>query len=187
MVSFALQLLSCYRKTSEEERGTSVVNTTNKEYAEMDFQLQSPAFKDKGDIPELYTCKGKELSPALAWTSAPAGTVSFALIVEDPITSFWAVSHWVVYNIPPDKSELAEGIPHVGSLPDGTCQGKNFKRDNGYMGPCPIRGTRTYRFTIFALDTMFGANPGMRRAGLLRAMKGHILAEASIVGHSTKK
>ena len=81
--------------------------------------LTSPAFANNGAIPKQYTCEGADISPPLRWSGAPQGTKSFALIVDDPdapdprapkIT--WV--HWVVYNIPADANELAEGVAKKG-------------------------------------------------------------------------
>jgi Raf kinase inhibitor-like YbhB/YbcL family protein len=187
LVSFALASSSCGSEIPGRMKEASDINPTKMEHGKMVFELESPAFRNGEDIPERYTCKGEEVSPPLSWTNPPAGTVSFALVMEDPVTSFFAVSHWVVYNIPPDKKELAEDIPHTGILEDGTVQGMNWKRENGYMGPCPIRGTRSYRLTIYALDTSLKPDPGMRKAGLQKTIKEHILAQASIVGYCTRK
>jgi len=153
----------------------------------MDFQLLSATFEHEGDIPELYTCKGKDVSPPLTWKNPPEGTKSFALIMEDLDTPLGKITHWVVYNIPSDKRGLPEAIPGRESLPDGTIQGKNWMRRNGYMGPCPLWGRHRYEFKIFALNTVLQGDPGMNKSKLLKAIKEHILGEAALMGYYLKK
>ncbi|MBN2380803.1 YbhB/YbcL family Raf kinase inhibitor-like protein [candidate division WOR-3 bacterium] len=152
----------------------------------MDFQLRSPAFENEGDIPAKYTCQGEEVSPPLRWENPPKGTASFALITED-LVKWIIITHWVVYNIPEDCRELPEAIPVQEVLQDGTCQGKNWRHENGYMGPCPIGGRHRYRFTIFALDTVLVANPRISKKRLLKAIDGHILDSATLLGYYAKK
>lgn len=160
--------------------------TANEESQVMSFKLSSPAFENEGDIPSQYTCQGAEISPPLGWENPPGGTTSFALVAEDLIKRI-IITHWVAYNIPGTCRELPEAIPVQKVLDDGTCQGKNWRRQNGYMGPCPIGGRHRYRFTIFALDTVLAANPGMNKKMLLKSIEGHILGSASLVGCYAKK
>ncbi len=145
----------------------------------MNFELSSPAFRDGELLAPEHTCEGKDISPELVWTTAPEGTESFALLVEDPDAPIGVWTHWVVYNIPGDARSLDEAMAKRGELSDGTRQGKNdFNRD-GYNGPCPPGGSRHhYVFTVFALDTKLKLRPGATNTKLRQAMKGHILAQA---------
>ncbi len=152
----------------------------------MHLELLSEAFEAKGDIPALYTCQDKNISPPLSWRNVPDGAKSFSLIVEDPDTPVGTVTHWVIYNIPQDKSELPQAVPHQPDLSDGTIQGRNIKRQNGYMGPCPPWGRHRYYFTLYALDTTLEADPRMTRKKLHRTMKDHILDQASLMGYYAK-
>jgi Raf kinase inhibitor-like YbhB/YbcL family protein len=177
----------CGSRTSDEMKSLDEnPAAVNKESEIMSFRLLSPAFENEGDIPSQYTCQGTEISPPLGWENPPEGTVSFALIAEDLI-KWLIVTHWVVYNIPAASRELPEAIPLKEALEDGTCQGKNWKRNNGYMGPCPVGGKHCYRFTIFALDTVVAPNPRMNKKGLLKLIEGHILGSAELVGYYAKK
>lgn len=153
----------------------------------MAFQLLSTAFNHEGEIPELYTCKGKNVSPPLTWKNPPEGTKSFALIAEDTDTPFGTITHWVLYNIPPDRAELEEAVPTQEQFPDGTIQGKNGMRRNGYMGPCPPWGKHRYYFTIYALDTVLKEDPDMNKKKLLKAVEGHILDKTDLMGYYSKR
>src|SRR5207302_8958723 len=118
----------------------------------MSLNITSTAFAPDGAIPALYTCEGKDISPPLAWSRAPAGTQSFALIVDDPDAPDPAAPkmtwmHWVLYNIPAATNQLAEA---VASLPAGTREGKNDSKKTGYDGPCPPVGRHRYFFKLFA-------------------------------------
>lgn len=161
-----------------------------KEDINMEFKISSKAFKNGEQIPDLYsnTRLGKNISPPLKWENPPEQTKCFALIVEDidaPIVG--TISHWVLYNIPYEKRELQEGIPHQESFSDGTIQGKNFFNRNAYMGPSPPFGTHRYYFKIYALDTTIKLDSKMNRKTLLKAMEKHILEQAQLMGCYSKK
>lgn len=153
----------------------------------MNFQLRSSAFEHEGKIPDLYTCKGQNVSPPLMWENAPQGTKSYALTAEDLDTPVGAITHWVVYNIPPEKSELQEAIPHQDSFPDGTIQGRNAMRQRGYMGPCPPWGRHRYLFRLYALNTVLDYNPKANKKRLLSAMETHILSQAELMGYYSRR
>jgi Raf kinase inhibitor-like YbhB/YbcL family protein len=157
------------------------------EHAKTKFQLLSGAFVHGGSIPALYTCKGKNVSPPLSWRNPPEGTKSFAIVAEDADTPVGTITHWVIYNIPPAKSELSGAVPRDTVLSDGTTQGLNGMRKRGYMGPCPPWGRHRYHFRIYALDTALECDPRMNKRKLSRMMEGHILAEADLMGHYSKK
>ncbi len=149
-----------------------------------DFQLTSPDFAAHQEIPQVYTCEGKDRSPALAWSGLPDGTQSLALIVEDPDAPdpqapkmTWV--HWVLYNLPASATGLPEGAPQ---LPAGTLEGKNDWKRTGYGGPCPPIGRHRYLFKLFALDTLLPDLSGPTSAQLGSAMHGHILGETELVG-----
>ncbi|GIW73027.1 MAG: hypothetical protein KatS3mg102_2569 [Planctomycetota bacterium] len=145
------------------------------------LSLSSPAFSPGGRIPRRYAYRGEgdNVSPPLRWSGAPAGTRSFALICDDPDAPRaepWV--HWVVYNIPAEATELPEGSA------GGAALGVNDFEEQGWGGPMPPRGhgTHHYHFKLYALDTLLEPRAGMTKKGLLRAMQGHILAEAELVG-----
>ncbi|HEX5632160.1 MAG TPA: YbhB/YbcL family Raf kinase inhibitor-like protein [Gemmatimonadales bacterium] len=149
--------------------------------------LWSPAFAAGSAIPERFTCRGADHSPPLAWSGAPEGTQSFALIVDDPDAPdpaaprrIWV--HWVVWNIPADVSELGEGASPDG-LPRGAREGRHDGGGIGYSGPCPPIGDHRYFHKLYALDTRLPTlDTGATKAELERAIGGHVLATAELVG-----
>jgi Raf kinase inhibitor-like YbhB/YbcL family protein len=150
--------------------------------------LTSSAFTDGGIIPDKYTqAVPAPVSPALAWTNAPAATQSFALIVDDPDTALQRttneVLHWAAFNIPATATALAESVPNEATLADGTVQPLNTGKKNGFMGP-GARGNvyHHYTFQLYALDTKLSLGPDATRAQIMAAMDGHVLAKAVLVG-----
>lgn len=148
--------------------------------------LTSASFQHDGLIPPRHTCDGDDLSPPLQWTGVPAGTLSLALVMDDPDApdpkapvQTWV--HWVLYNIPPQVHELAEGVT-AANLPVGTLQGLNDWRRVGYGGPCPPAGRHRYFFKMFALDTRLAELNIPTKAALWKAMQGHVLASAELIG-----
>lgn len=149
----------------------------------MNFTIESDAFAANGSIAAKYTCEGDDLSPPLAWRGAPAGTKSFALVVDDPDAPDPAAPkmtwvHWVVYDIAPATA----GLPEGGALPAGARDGLNDWKRIGYGGPCPPVGRHRYFFKLYALDTTLSFAHPPTKAQLEQAMKGHVLAHAELVG-----
>ena len=142
------------------------------------FTLKSPAFQEQGEIPGTFTCDAEDVSPPLEWSNVPQGTKSFALIVDDPDAPMGTWVHWVVFNLPPDTASLPQGVSH---LPAGALEGINDFRRISYGGPCPPGGVHRYYFKLYALDTMLTLRSGAAKAELLKAMQGHVLAEATLM------
>ncbi|MEQ6341506.1 MAG: YbhB/YbcL family Raf kinase inhibitor-like protein [Gammaproteobacteria bacterium] len=152
----------------------------------MAMVITSTAFSHNGTIPRLYTCDGNDVSPPLAWFGIPSETKSLALIVDDPDAPDPAAPkmtwvHWVLYNIPPTVTGLAEGVPPK-ELPAGTLQGINDWKRTGYGGPCPPIGRHRYFHTLYALDVILPALGSPGKMALEKVMQGHILAKAELVG-----
>ena len=149
----------------------------------MPFHATTTAFQVGGLISKKFTCDGPDISPALAWTESPAGTKSFALIMDDPDAPTGTWVHWVLYDLPGDACKLEEGVAKDLQLPDGTRQGRNDFGKIGYDGPCPPKGgPHRYFFKLYALDRKLTLKAGAIKAELERSIKGHILAEAEVVG-----
>lgn len=147
------------------------------------MRIESTAFKEGGAIPARFTGFGADVSPPLHWSGAPAGTRSFALICDDPDAPVGTWVHWVVYGLPASARELREGVGAYASLPGGAGQGINDFRRIGYGGPLPPPGKpHRYFFKLYALDAVLALGPGATKPELLRAMQGHILAEAQTMG-----
>lgn len=157
------------------------------------MSLTSYSFKDGGIIPDKYTQASEAVpdSPELSWTGVPAGTQSFALIVDDPDTALQKttneVLHWGAFNLPGTMNALPEAIPDTPKLPDGTIQIMNTAHQAGYLGPgAPCCVYHHYTFQLYALDTKLSLGPDATRAQIMGAMDGHILAKAVLVGRFHK-
>lgn len=149
----------------------------------MAITLTTPAFKEGETIPIKYTCVGQDVSPPLRWSSPPRGTKSLVLIVDDPDAPVGTWVHWVFFNIPAHEGELPEGVPPKEALPNGGRQGMNDFKRVGYGGPCPPPGKpHRYFFRLYALDTTLDLKPRATKLQVLEACKGHILAEAQLMG-----
>lgn len=149
----------------------------------MSFSLQSPAFSQGADIPRKFTCDGPDLSPALNWTEPPTGTHSLAIIMDDPDAPVGTWVHWVLYDLPASTRELAEGRAKKDVLDNGGRQGRNDFGRIGYGGPCPPPGkAHRYFFKLYALDAPTDLKSSATKADLERAMKGHVLAQAELMG-----
>jgi Raf kinase inhibitor-like YbhB/YbcL family protein len=153
----------------------------------MSLTLQTTAFANGQAIPVRFTGDGADVSPELTWTEPPAGTKELAMIIDDPDAPTpepWV--HWVIYKLPADVRSLAEGIPTKPALdrPSGAVQGKNSWGTVGYRGPAPPKGhgTHHYHFRLYALDAQLHDAAGLDKNALLKQMKGHILAQAELVG-----
>jgi Raf kinase inhibitor-like YbhB/YbcL family protein len=152
----------------------------------MSLTITSIAFAANGTIPALYTCEGKDISPPLAWSGTPAGTKSFALIVDDPDAPDPAAPkmtwvHWVLYDIPPTATGLGEGIKPA-AFPPGAREGRNDFGRTSYGGPCPPIGRHRYFFKLYALDATLSALHPATKASVEQAMQGHVLAQATLMG-----
>ena len=149
----------------------------------MSLQVASTAFAAGETIPKKFTCDGPDLSPPLNWREAPAGTESFALIMDDPDAPVGTWVHWVLYNLPANTKELSEGVEKQDQLANGALQGRNDCRKMGYGGPCPPPGKpHRYYFKLYALDIVLKLKAGATKAELEQAMKGHIVGQGEAMG-----
>lgn len=159
--------------------------------AENKLALRSSAFSPGGEIPRLYTCQGRNISPPLSWSGVPSSTKSLVLIVEDPDAPdpkkpklVW--KHWLLYDIPPAATGLPEGVA-AGKLPPGTRSGLNSWKKTGYGGPCPPVGRHRYFHRLFALDKKLGNLHNPDRKKLTAAMEGHVIGTAELIGTYQKQ
>lgn len=153
------------------------------------FALSSPGFSHQADIPARYTCEGGDHQPALKWTNPPVGTKSFTLIMDDPDAPRGTWIHWIVFNIPASVTEIEEDTKN---LSHGAKQGKNSWEEHNieggtrgnikYGGPCPPFGKHRYVFTLYALDCELALPDGAKKSDLLKAMEGHIIGKAQLIG-----
>jgi Raf kinase inhibitor-like YbhB/YbcL family protein len=157
----------------------------------MPLTLTSPAFTAGGEIPAKHTCEGADVSPPLEWSGAPGGAKSLALVVDDPDAPDpkapkMTYVHWVLYNLPPGTARLPEGAAR-GGLPAGTLEGTNDWKRTGYGGPCPPIGRHRYFHKLYALDATLPDLGRPTKAQLEKAMEGHVLEKAELVGTYEKK
>jgi Raf kinase inhibitor-like YbhB/YbcL family protein len=213
------------------DTGTAAEGQSGEASIQQQFELSmtftSPVFNAKRRIPKTHTCIGgtvdkpgayfarsnltptdaQNLSPPLAWTGAPEGTQSFALVMRSTelLASDETWVHWVMWNIPADVTELAEGVEELETLENSARQGLNSGGVPGYLGPCPpdmlsvykpsdAKGNENpkqeiekYRFEIYALDTVLDLPAGATREELLKAMDGHILGAGVLIGERQGK
>lgn len=148
------------------------------------MELTSTAFKDGQPIPRDYTCDGRNVSPPLAWKGAPANTAGFVLIVDDPDAPSGVWTHWVLFNLPRDTSNLDENATSLSNA----VQGVNDFKKTGYGGPCPPSGkAHRYFFKLYALDTTLNLPAGAARKDVEAAMTKHILAQGQLMGTYQRK
>lgn len=148
----------------------------------MDMHLTSTAFLHNGKIPARFTCDGADVSPQLAWSGAPAGTRSFAIVCADPDAPAGTWYHWAVFDIPAGTAELTEHVRAAGAAPR---QAVNDFGKAGYGGPCPPpgHGTHHYHFTLYALNIEhLNLAAGARCRDVEKAAKAHAMATAKLIG-----
>lgn len=139
--------------------------------------IASEAFKNNDYIPGKYTCDGLNVNPPLRFADIPEGTVSLALIVDDPDSPSGVWTHWLVWNVTPDTSSIAEN-----SIPAGSSSGRTTFGESKYGGPCPGSGTHHYEFKLYALDTRLNLPPSASKTELETAMQGHVIIDAKLTG-----
>lgn len=150
------------------------------------MKLTSPQFENNGRIPSKYTCEGEDINPPLAISDIPAGAKSLVLIMDDPDIpvpvrgeNVW--DHWIKFNIPPTTTTIAEGEEPEGVSGQGTSG--NLK----YHGPCPPDREHRYFFKLYALDTELGLPEGANKKEVEEALRGHVIADATLIGLYEKK
>jgi Raf kinase inhibitor-like YbhB/YbcL family protein len=151
------------------------------------MQLTSSAFANGNLIPARYTCDGENVSPALAWTGVPPAAKALALIVDDPDAPAGTWVHWVLLNLPAGAAGLPEAVPPGKPLDNGAVQGTTSFRQKGYGGPCPPGGTHRYYFRLYALDGPLSLTGTATAKDVQNAMKGHVLAQAELMGRYARR
>jgi hypothetical protein len=148
------------------------------------MKLVSTAFANEETIPTRFTCEGDDISPPLSWSGFPKDTKSLALILDDPDAPMGTFTHWLLYNIPTNLSELEEGISLSKKLPEGIREGFNDFGNQGYGGPCPPRnkGAHRYYFRLYALNQALELSGRVTRRQLLDAIHNKILGETDLMG-----
>jgi Raf kinase inhibitor-like YbhB/YbcL family protein len=143
------------------------------------FEVRSVAFSHNGHIPPRFTCEGENINPPLEILNIPDGTKTLALIMEDPDAPHGTFDHWLVWNMSPNEAIAEQSNPGI--------SGTNSFGKTGYGGPCPPSGSHRYYFKIYALDASLDLLAGANKEALQQAISGHIIAEATLMGHYQKK
>lgn len=173
-------IIGCAKQ--QEQIGQQEKNIeTEKTYEAVNMKLTSSAFASNGAMPSEFTCDGADASPPLAISDVPKNAKSLALIMDDPDAPMGTFVHWVVWNIPPDTKEIKKSFE-----PSGV-QGKTGFGKLGYGGPCPPSGTHRYFFKLYALDTELNLPEGSTKKDLERAIQGHIIQQAQLMGTYKRK
>ena len=141
-----------------------------------EMKIASPVFEDDGNLPLRYTCDGQNINPPLMIEGVPGGAKSLALILDDQDAPRGSYVHWIVWNIDPGTKDMKEN-----SVPPGAVEGTNDFKKRKYGGPCPPKRAHRYAFKLYALDTRLALDPRTTKAGLEKAMKGHILGQAQLI------
>ncbi len=178
-----ISLTGCIKEKITEPRTQETIDEVNM------MKLISPVFEHQQKIPSKYTCDGMNINPPLKIIDTPTKTKSLVLFMDDPDIPETAKKnfnvevwdHWVVFNIPPDTKEIAEGKNPQGVL------GKNTRGNNSYGGPCPPDKEHRYFFKMYALDNTIGLPEGSTKKEVEVAMKGHILTKAELIGRYERK
>ncbi|MGH8837539.1 MAG: YbhB/YbcL family Raf kinase inhibitor-like protein [Actinomycetes bacterium] len=139
--------------------------------------VTSQAFAEGAPIPPVYSCRGRNVSPPLAWSGVPAEASALALVVDDPDAPRGTFTHWVVVDFPPTTASLGES-----EVPPGGVQASNSAGNPRYMGPCPPSGTHHYRFTVYALSDRLGLADGAGLDEAQRAIADHAIAQGTLTG-----
>ena len=191
IILFFILIAGCIREDPQVQNRSAVKDMTAQEIIAQQttvvgtspgkFSLTSSGFKQGDSIPSKYTCDGKDVSPQLYWGTAPDGTKTITLIVDDPDAPRVIFTHWVLFNLPANKTSLPEGVPKIERLEGGGIQGRNDFGRIGYDGPCPPK-PHTYRFIVYALDVELNLKPGATRQEVLKAMEGHVLSKTELDG-----
>jgi len=141
---------------------------------ETGMKLTCPEFMNNSNMPSKFTCEGRDVNPELLIEDVPEGTKSLALIVDDPDAPAKTWVHWVVYDMAATGRIAEDSVPGR--------QGTNDSGGRDWSGPCPPSGTHRYYFKLYALDKMLGLGEGIDKKALEKAMGGHILDKAELIG-----
>src|SRR5437899_4245075 len=146
------------------------------------MKITSSAFQEGSDIPSKFSRDGGNVNPPLRFEGTPPNAKSLVLIVDDPDAPVGLFTHWLVWNIDPKTTQIAEN-----SVPKGAVQGTNDFPGQRYDGPQPPSGTHRYYFKIFAFDRMLDLKAGAKRREVDAAMKGHVIAQGELMGRYSNK
>jgi len=187
VIMFVLLLLSnaiacSHQQPSQQPAVTQTPVSNPGSQQKSELKLTSTAFKEGEAIPRGYTCDGANVSPPLEWTGVPKSAKTIAIIADDPDAPSGTFVHWVLFNLSAEGLGLIENTPQTETLNGGGVQGKSDFGKVGYGGPCPPSGTHRYFFKFYVLDSELSLKPGATKADVEKAMEGHIVGQAQLMG-----
>jgi len=141
------------------------------------LRIESPEFGSNEMIPSKFTCEGQNTNPELKISGVGSNAKSLVLIMDDPDAPMGTWVHWTLWNIDPETAEIPQN-----SVPEGAVEGITSFKKPGYGGPCPPSGTHRYFFKLYAIDTLLGLGAKATASDIEKAMEGHILDSAELVG-----
>lgn len=146
------------------------------------MKITSSAFENNQPIPKKYSCQGEDINPPLKFEEVSAQAKSLVLIMDDPDAPGGTWVHWVVYNINPKTTEIAEN-----SLPTEATVGQNSWPKNSYGGPCPPSGTHRYFFKLYALNKALDLDSRANKSKVEDSIQDALIDQAELVGLYSKK
>lgn len=177
LVSGLIYILISNAKKENPSSTTSTSTQTSDGSTVQKLTLTSPSFTTGNKIPAKYTCDGDDINPELQISGVPTGSASLVLIVDDPDATSGRWVHWVISNISPDTTTIAEN-----SVPSGSTLGQNDFKISTYRGPCPPEEEHRYFFKLYALDIRLNTLSSSTAQDIERLMEGHILATSELIG-----
>lgn len=159
-----------FEKKIEQKKEITIPETKS-------IRITSSEFKDGNHIPYQFTCDGENTNPPLSISEVPKNTKSLALIMNDPDAPGGEWVYWLIWNINPSITEIPKQ-----NIPSHAVQGITDFKKPGYNGPCPLDGLHRYFFTLYSLDVMLDISPSSQKTDLEKAMKGHIISQAQLMG-----
>ena len=167
----------------KDKNETEVLNIQRSQNLALKMKISSPNFSNNEFIPSEFSCEGKDINPELYIEDVPKEAKSLVLIVDDPDAPMGTWTHWTLWNISPDTKVIKSG-----EVPQGAVEGKTDFGRPGWGGPCPPKGNaHKYFFKLFALDTLLDLKQGASHKDLEKAMEGHILDKAELIGLYQRK
>ncbi len=177
VIVLLLAITALFFRHYNQRSANSVVPINTQNNIQKSMIISSSAFAEGQTIPKKYTCDGDGVNPPLEFKDVPAEAKSLALIIDDPDAPVGTWTHWILWNISPLTTSIAEN-----SVPTEALQGKTSSGQNNYGGPCPPSGQHRYFFKIYALDTMLKIPTRSTADELIQAMSGHIISQAELMG-----
>ena len=182
IILISIIIVGVYQMRFFGESKEKIINNL-KENVEKSIMISSDSFEENGYIPVRYTCDGEDISPEIHWSNIPEGTASIVIVMYDPDAPSDYFIHWIIYNIPPQITQLPEGESGGGRRSNIGSEARNDFGRIGYGGPCPPPGKpHRYYFLVLALDTFINVKTGSKPVDILKSIRGHIIAYGEFMG-----